>query len=113
MTESNQKLLEKLIDRSSACLWGDLGEELERGISKEVEAFSFGYALPECNQLRAGFVFSSPLGYQIARFLLPHLCVLENEEDFLYSAASCQHGGTLLPPELPYKNNEQLLLSWT
>lgn len=40
------------------------------------------------------------------------LRVIENEED-LYAAASCQHGGTLLLPELPYKNNEQLLLSWT
>jgi len=39
--------------------------------------------------------------------------VIENEEDLLYAAASCQHGGTLLPPELPYKNNAQLLLSWT
>lgn len=41
------------------------------------------------------------------------LRVIENEEDLLYAAASCQHGGTLLLPELPYKNNEQLLLSWT
>lgn len=55
MTEWNQKLLEKLIDRSSACLWGELGEELERGISKEVEAFSF----PKCLENALGMHFLS------------------------------------------------------
>lgn len=41
------------------------------------------------------------------------LCMIDNREDVLYTAASSQHGGTLWPPEHPSKNNEQVLLNWT